>query len=212
MAERQQNYLTRCFLQKHVDCSFDGRRHSMLPTGPRKDPLRPLGQGFLATLRDVPFDKLLRAALREHGQLLRSHRRLVRIGAGRRDLLPLGGPVLATQRGVTGTGFASGTPRGRLRQLCGANLRHCGLSLGAALGAIRQELSCQHPAASPSSMSHAALCGSKGDSSGVRSHVLLEWRRKLAPQLARANGCVYVARGPSQGFRMRCLAATRCRL
>ena len=58
-------------------------------------------------------------------------------------------------------------------------------------------------------MLRAVLCGGRGGSSGVRTHILLNWRRKLVPQPARANGYDQVARSLSLGLRMRCLAATR---
>ena len=58
-------------------------------------------------------------------------------------------------------------------------------------------------------MLRAVFCGGTGGSSGVRTPILLNWRRKLAPQPARANGYHQVAGSLSQGLRMRCLSATR---
>ena len=79
----------------------------------------------------------------------------------------------------------------------------------AMLGATRQEQSCQHRAASESTMSRALVCESIGGSSVVRTHVLLGWRRGLAPQPARANNFDSGGRSPSQGFRMWCWVVTR---
>ena len=121
----------------------------MLRRGPRNDQLRPLGQGVVPTLREVLFDGHLVADLREHGrQLWGSNRRLVQIGAWCRERMPKDAAALATQRGVAGIGLASGALRGRVRRLWGASLPRCGLSLGAALGAIRQDRSCENRAAS----------------------------------------------------------------
>ena len=58
-------------------------------------------------------------------------------------------------------------------------------------------------------MLRAVLCGGMGGSSGVQTRILLNWRRKLVPQPARANGYDQVARSLGLGLRMRCLAATR---
>ena len=50
--------------------TWDGRSLSTLRLGPRNGQVRPLGQGVLATRRDVQFDGLLWVVLREHGRQL----------------------------------------------------------------------------------------------------------------------------------------------
>ena len=52
-------------------------------------------------------------------QQCKSNRRHLRIGAWRRERMPLGATVLATQRIVAGNGFACRAFRGRVRQLWG---------------------------------------------------------------------------------------------
>ena len=106
----------------------------------------------------------------------------------------------ARRRGMR---FCMRCSAGRVRQLWGAHLRRCGQSLGAALRATRQKLSCNHVADCSSTVSRAVPHGNMDGSSGVRSHFLLDWRREPAPEPACANGFDNVARSPSPGLLMR---------